>query len=333
MKINFFCVVLTALLIFSATEISFADNSANGKIIQIEQDTYGTEQTGAILSRITKLEKDYTGKNMQGNMNARIDAVYNILYENTGEASIIAKVNALEWNMNHEVQSGGIDNRIFMLEETILGKIEEGTFFNRIRKLAKNSFGTENIPMAEIQLPENTLVKVELIDDVGSKNLQVGDAVHFKVAEDVIIDNQLFFAKGLRGEGIVNSVRKANGWLAKNGKVEIDFNKLKTLDGRTIEIFVGEESKQKMIDDNMAAGASLVGMDLKADWKVIGKNVEVTKGTDFYIQTKNISSIYVLPLGSGELKLGEDIVPEIPEKVEPEVRPADEVFEPATTTI
>lgn len=322
--IKFFCALLAAM-IFPASSISFAEESANEKLIQIERDTYGAEQTGAILSRISKLEKDYTGKNMQGNMNARIDAIYNLLYEDTGEASIIAKVNALEWNVSHEVKSGGIDNRIFLLEDAILGKTETGTFFSRIRQLSKESFGTENIPMMEEQIPENILIKVSLTEDVGSKTLHVGDTVNFQVAEDVIIDNKLIFAKGLRGEGTVTNVRKAQGWLAKKGKIEIDFNKVRCLDGRTIETFVGEEAKQAMIENKMLAGANLVGMDLNSDWVKamrVGRNIEINEGTEFYIQTKNLSAVYILPIDSGALTATENITPADENSSE-----SDEVFE------
>lgn len=323
--IKFFCAFLIATVIFSFPSKIFAEESANEKLVQIERDTYGAEQTGAILSRISKLEKDYTGKNMQGNMNARIDAIYNLLYEDTGEASIIAKVNALEWNINHEVKSGGIENRIFLLEDSILGKTESGTFFSRIRELSKESFGAENVPMMEEQIPENILIKVFLTEDVGSKTLQVGDTVNFKVAEDVIIDNKLIFAKGLRGEGTVQNVRRAQGWLAKKGKIEIDFNKIRCLDGRAIETFVGDEAKQAMIENKMVAGANLVGMDLNSDWvKTIraGRNIEITEGTEFYIQTKTPSAVYVLPIDSGALTVVEDVAP-----ADENSSKSDEVFE------
>lgn len=309
---NFFCAMLMSTIIFFQSPMIFAEESANEKLIQIERDTYGAEQTGAILNRISKLEKDYTGKNMQGNMNARIDAIYNLLYENTGEASVIAKVNALEWNINHEVKSGGIDNRIFLLEDSILGKTESGTFFSRIRQLSKESFGAENIPMQEEQIPENILIKVSLTEDVGSKTLQIGDTVNFQVAEDVIIDDKLIFAKGLRGEGTVINVRRAQGWLAKKGKVEIDFNKIRCLDGRTIETFVGDEAKKIMTENKMVAGALLVGMDLNSDWvKTMraGRNIEISEGTEFFIQTKNLAAVYVLPTDSGALTVTEDIKP------------------------
>ena len=297
------------MLFFSATKISYAEESATEKLAQIETDTYGKEQIGAILDRLNKLEKDYTGKNMQGNMNARIDAIYNILYNDTGEPAIIAKVNALEWNINHEVQSGGIDERLSVIEKSISGKISSKSFVERIRELSQKSFGAENIPMLEMQIPENLLIKVSLIDSVDSKTLQVGDSVNFSVVEDVFVDDNLVFAKGLQGEGTVANVRKAKGWIGKNGKVEVDFDKIRCLDGRKIEIFVGEDAKNKMIENKMISGASLVGMNLNSDWSkalVHGKNIEVNSGTEFYVQVKNPVAIYVLPKSSGALTVKED---------------------------
>lgn len=305
---KFFCALMTAATIFSVPVMTYAATSATEKLVQIEQDTYGAEQVGAILNRISKIEKDYTGKNMQGNMNARIDAAYDNLYSNFGEPSIISKLNALEWNFNREVQSGGIDKRLSTLENEILGKTTAGSFSERIRELSKASFGGENVPVVEVQIPANTLIKVALVDSITSKTLQVGDVVNIKVAEDVIIDGNLIFAKGMQGTGKVAAVRKAKGWTGTNGKVDIDFDELRTFDGRTIATFVGDEAKQKMIDAEMIEGASLVAMNLNDDWNKVlvrGKNVDIKAGAELYIQTKNTSAVYALPIENGELKMSQ----------------------------
>ena len=78
--------VLAASLIFSAsTFCSAAEESASEKLLRIEVDTYGAEQSGALLDRISALEKSYSGQNMEGNMNARIVAIYDILYDNSAK--------------------------------------------------------------------------------------------------------------------------------------------------------------------------------------------------------------------------------------------------------
>ena len=291
--------LLTALIFFfiPLQVLAAANDSANSKLVQMEIDTYGTEQTGALLDRINRLEKDFSGVNMQGNLNARIDSVYEILYGNVGEPSILAKINALEWNVCHEVSGENIINRLNKLENEILGKTSIEPFIKRIDTLAQASFGTEKIPLEEIQIPDNLLIKVELLENIASRTLQAGDLVNIKVARNVYIDGNLIFAKGLRGKGTVESVRKAKGWTGVNGKIIIDFYGLNCIDGTNIEIFVGEESKDEMTSQKMIEGAALVGMNLNDDWNKImvrGKNIEVPAGTQLFVQTKKNVNLYGL---------------------------------------
>lgn len=293
--------LFTALIIFfiPLKVLAAADSSANSKLVQMEIDTYGTEQTGALLSRINRLEKDFGGANLQGNLNTRIDAIYEILYGNIGEPSILAKINALEWNVYHEVSGENIINRLNKLENEILGRTSTEHFVKRINTLAQASFGTEQIPLEEIQIPNNLLIKVEILENLASRTLQEGDLVNIKVTENVYLDGNLIFAKGLRGKGTVTSVRKAKGWTGANGKIVIDFYSLNCIDGTNIEIFVGENSKIEMKIKGMIEGAALVGMNLNDDWNkfmVHGKNLEIPAGTQLFVQTKKNVNLYGLQI-------------------------------------
>lgn len=297
--------VLAALIIFSTANSVSAETSANALIAKIERDTYGSEQVGAMLPRLSKLEKDYSGQNLQEDMNTRIDALYNIIYDNSATPGLLAKINALEWNLDHEVKSGGIESRIEYLEEAMLGETNEGTFISRIRELTKASFGSENIPMNEIQLPADTVIKIALVDSVGSREAQVGDLVKIKIVEDVIIGDELVFAKGLYGTGIVETVKRPDGW-GSNGKLTINFQKITCIDGQEVDIYSGYASQDLMIANEMVYGAALVGINLKSEWErfmVHGKNLEVPADTELYIQTKNDTSVYALKGGRGSLTI------------------------------
>lgn len=285
------------LIIFCVPLTSFAADSATEKLIQMELDTYGAEQTGAILNRINRLEKDYYGKNMQGNMNVRIDSIYENLYGNSGAPSILAQINAIEWNAYNEVSGENIISRLNKLESEISGKTSNETLTKRIKNLSRSSFGNEKIPLVEMQVPRDLLIKVELAGNVSSRTLQEGDLVDIKVAENVFIDGKLIFAKGLRGKGRVEKVRKAKGWIAQNGKIHIDFYTLNCIDGKNIGVYVGEESKREMSTQDMVDGAGLVGINLNDDWNkfmVHGKNVEIFSGTKLYIQTEKSVRLYGL---------------------------------------
>lgn len=290
---------LAALMIFSASEMcsAAADESANAKLAKIEIDTYGTEQSGALLDRISRLEKDYSGQNMAGNMNARIEAIYDTLYDNAAGPGILAKINALEWNVNHEVAGGGVGNRLTLLETQILGQTSQGTFNDRIRALAKNSYGDEILPIAQVQIPANTLIKVETTAPAGSKFLQEGDALPVRVIEDVFIDGNLVFARGLPGEGIVTRVVRAKN-IFSNGKIETDFHALKTIDGQTAATYTGVEAIEEMTAKNMARGLSLIGQTFSGKNKdveevlVRGKNIDLPAGVELYVQIREPIVVY-----------------------------------------
>lgn len=333
------CGALAASMIFSASIFCSAasDESANAKLARIETDTYGTEQSGAILDRISRLEKSYSGRNMNGNMNARIEAIYDILYNNDAEPGILAKINALEWNINHEVESGGVDKRLTYLENTILGKVTEGSFNARIRALAKASYGQEILPIVQIPIAENTLIKVVTTIPVGSKTLQEGDTIPIKVAEDVFVDGGLVFAKGLPGEGTVTNVRRAKH-IFSNGKIEVDFHTLKAIDGQDVNIYTGVEAVDAMTAASMGRGLSLLGQTFSGKNKeleevlVRGKNVDLPAGVELYVQIKTPLVVYgVKSTGAGIT----DLLPDETETLTPDeeiATPPSDSEEILTTT-
>lgn len=293
------CGALAASMIISASVFCSAEESANAKLARIETDTYGTEQSGALLDRISRLEKSYSGRNMSGNMNARIEAIYDTLYDNDAGPGILAKINVLEWNLNNEVASGGVDLRLIALENQIFGKTSEGTFNERIRALAKASYGVEILPMAQVQIPANILIKVETTEPVSSKILQEGDTISIRVVEDVFIDDNLVFARGLPGTGVVVDVRRVKN-IFNNGKIETDFNRLKSLDGQEVKTFTGIEAADAMADNSMGRGLSLVGQTFSGKHKEVeevfirGKNIELPAGVELYVQIKEPIVVYGL---------------------------------------
>ena len=341
------CGALMSAMIFSASGIcSAAPESANAKLTRIEIDTYGSERSGALLDRIGILERNYSGRNMSGNMNARIEAIYDILYDNSAGPGILAKINSLEWNVNHEVASGGIDARLSALENQILGKTSEGTFNERIRNLATASYGEAILPIAQVQIPANTLIKVVTTAPVSSKTLQMGDTIPIKVAEDVFVDEILVFASGLTGEGTVSNVRRAKN-IFSNGKIETNFNALKTIDGQIAQIFTGTEAFDAMNAQSLAQGLSLVGQTFSGKNKdldsvlVHGKNIDLAAGVELYVQTKEPLVVYGVRTDGGGIPIEEEPIttdtPDFPQSIvkifptEPEE--PDEPEDPAVVTI
>lgn len=291
--------LLTAALLVTTMGLAAAavPETVQDKLALLEEDTYGSEQTGAVMDRLNKLEKDYNGEHRSGSLMSRVDALYAEVYQNGSGPSVLAKLNAIEWNLGHEVSMKPVESRLSDMELGLLGKTEEGTFKARIQSLAQASFGAEELPLERVSVPANTLIKIATVDAVNSKNLKVGDTVRYQVAEDVIVDGNLIFAKGEPGEGTVKKVKQAKNF-GRNAEVEIDFHTTKSIDGTEVDTYVGEESKKEMKQLAMAAGASLAGMLILGPIGIIGgafvkgKNIDLPAGTELYIQTENEESLY-----------------------------------------
>lgn len=291
--------LLTAALLVTTMGLAAAavPETVQDKLALLEEDTYGSEQTGAVMDRLNKLEKDYNGEHRSGSLMSRVDALYAEVYQNGSGPSVLAKLNAIEWNLGHEVSMKPVESRLSDMELGLLGKTEEGTFKERIQSLAKASFGAEELPLGRVSVPANTLIKVATVDAVNSKNLKVGDTVRYQVAEDVIVDGNLIFAKGEPGEGTVKKVKQAKNF-GRNAEVEIDFHTTKSIDGTEVDTYVGDEAKKEMKQMAMAAGASLAGMLLLGPIGIIGgvfvkgKNIDLPAGTELYIQTDKDESLY-----------------------------------------
>ena len=294
-----FSAMLSAVFLISSMGMAAASTpeTVQDKLAAVEKDTYGVEQTGALVERINKLEKDYDGTHRSGSMMARVNAIYDEVYTNSTKPSTLADLNAIEWNIDHQVSMNSVEKRIADMEMSINGKTSEGTYKQRIQALSKASFGSETLPLEQTLVPANTLIKVALVDPVNTKNLKKGDTVRFKVASDVIVNSKLVFAKGLPGEGTVKKVQQARNF-GRNAKLEIDFNKTKSVDGTSVDTFMGEESTKEMKSLAMAAGASLAGIVLLGPIGIIGgafvngKNIDLPEGTEFYIQTKADTTLY-----------------------------------------
>lgn len=300
MKFRKVCALfLTVMLLVSSVGMASAatPETVQAKLAAVEKDTYGTEQTGALLDRINKLEKDYDGSHRTGSMMARVDAIYDEIYTNGSKPSVLAQLNAIEWNIDHEVSMNSVEKRVADMEMTINGQTNEGTYKKRIQDLAAASFGTTDLPMVQINVPKNTLIKVALVDPVNTKNLKKGDAIRYKVAADVIVDGKLVFAKGEPGDGVVTKVKQARNF-GRNAELEIDYKQTKSIDGTYVATFMGEEAKQEMKNLAMAAGASLAGIVILGPIGVIGgafvkgKNIDLPEGTEFYIQTRDNTTMY-----------------------------------------
>ncbi len=268
-----------------------------GKMTSVENTMYGSAQTGAMLDRINRLEKDYMGTHPATSMIDRVDGLYNLMFDNSTQPSVLTKLNAVEWALTHNVSMASVKERVASMEVTIEGAPKEGTYKSRIATLSGFAFGGDTIPLTKVMVPANTLIKIALVTPVNARNLKVGDAIQYQVAENVTENGQLIFAKGAPGTGTVTKVEQARNF-GRDAQVEIDFQETRAVDGTVVNTFVGEEAKKEMKSMAMAAGASIAGMVLLGPVGIVtgafvqGHNIDLPPGTEMYIQTKADIDLY-----------------------------------------
>lgn len=302
-----FSIFLSGVFLVSSLGTAAAEvpNTANGKLGAVETVTYGQEQTGAIVERIKKLEKDYECSNTSGGMMNRINNLYDTTFDNSSSPSLITQLNALEWTISHKVSADPIQKRISDMELQINGKNSDASIKKRIEGLATFAFGSTTIPLSQVNVPANTLVKISLVTPINAKELKKGDIVKFKAAEDVIENDMLLITAGALGEGVVTDVSQAQNF-GRDAKINIDFKDMEAVDGTKIDMTLGEEAKETMEQMGMAAGASLAGMIILGPIGIIGgafvkgKNINLPEGTEMYLQTEKDCSIYAIPTTSAE---------------------------------
>lgn len=294
-----FSFLFAAIFLMETISVSYAAASTMAeKLSSVERAAYGAEQTGALIDRVNRLEKDFAGENSPRlSVMDRVDALHDLLFSNDVEPSLITRMNAVEWGISREISMESVQKRVTDMETAIEGKDGEGNYGERIEKLATYAFGSDDIPLMRIEVPVNTLVKVSLVNPINAKNLKVGDRVEIQAAEDVIENGTLLFAKGAPGYGIVEKVVQAKNF-GRNAEVNIDFKMLRAIDGTDADMVLGEASKSQMKSLAMAAGASVAGMVLLGPIGVIGgafvrgKNIDLPAGTELYIQTEKPFAIY-----------------------------------------
>ena len=279
------------------TAAAAVPETLQGKLATVESTAYGMEQTGPLLDRINKLEKDFVGTHAQGSIQTRVDLLYNRMFDNTSSPSILTQMNAIEWGITHEVSMKSIQDRTTAMETTLQGKPSEGSYKTRIDNLSQYAFGGQAVPLVQTTVPANTLIKISTVTPINAKKIKVGDKIDYQVAEDVVENGVLLFAKGAPGIGKVTKVEQARNF-GRDAKVVVDFQTARSIDGTDVDTFLGKEAQEKMEHMAMAAGASLAGIiilgpiGIVAGAFVYGKNVDLPAGTEVYIQTKAENTLY-----------------------------------------
>ncbi|WP_312336663.1 hypothetical protein [Anaerospora hongkongensis] len=290
-----------AVLLLASTPVfaQHAELTIVDKTKAVEQVLYGTDQTGSLSERLTRLEKDIYGTESKDALMGKADKLYTYSKENTLTApSLITRLNAVEWAISHDQTAVPAKQKLEQLEQLLIGAPATGAFDKRITKVTNIAF-TESPEISEVTLFQDTLVKIKMVTPLDTRQNREGDSFAFQASEDVYSNGVLVIAKGAVGAGKVLKVQQARNF-GRDAKLDLSFDTLQAFDGTEVQTFLGDKAKEETKSLAKAAGATVAGLIVLGPVGVVGgafihgKDVTIPAGAELYIQTKTEASVYGL---------------------------------------
>jgi hypothetical protein len=262
------------------------------QVLVSEQILYGAEQTGSLLERTARLEKDLFGLPGKEALMAKLNRIYFYVREGSvTEPSLVFKLNSLEWSLTQSVTKGAVKDRLEGLEKTVSGIVGSGSIEARVSRLMAITFSGSKLKAGQAVFTQDSLIKIKLVTPLDSRKNKAGDPVEFVVAEDVFASGLLLISKGAVGRGKVSKVDRS-GFLGRDARIEVLFENVEAMDMTPVATLLGDKAKKETESSTVAAGAGFAGLVLLGPIGVVGavfvhgKNVTVPAGTLLYIQAQ-----------------------------------------------
>jgi hypothetical protein len=134
---------------------------------------------------------------------------------------------------------------------------------------------------SEVTLPDGTEFMVETTEEISSKSATEGDALTFRVLDDVRANGKVVIAKGTLVKGMVANAKKA-GMMGKGGTLGIRVESTTTVDNQKLKL---RSSKGKEGDDKTGTTVALVVLFGPLGFLKHGKNAKIKSGTQIKVFT------------------------------------------------
>jgi hypothetical protein len=128
----------------------------------------------------------------------------------------------------------------------------------------------------EVTIPDGYEFIVLTTEELSSKTNVEGDAITFKVKEDVVINGKTVIAKDAIVKGIISNAEKS-GRFGKGGKLNIRVESAMTVDGQKLKL---RASKSRQGDDKTGTTVALVVLFGPLGFLKKGKDAKVPAGTE-----------------------------------------------------
>ena len=141
----------------------------------------------------------------------------------------------------------------------------------------------------EVALPDGTEISVVTTEEISSKTATEGDALTFKVDEDVKVNGKIVIAKGTLVKGEVSNAKKS-GRMGKAGSLGIRILSTTSVDDQKIRL---RASKGKEGDDKTGTTVALVVLFGPLGFLKKGKDAKIKEGTRIKAYTDEAKKVMV----------------------------------------
>ncbi len=264
----------------------------------MEKILYGVPQSGSVLARIEKVEKDLIGDTLSGTLMERAQTLKTFILTGTPEEpSLDFKIRAIRLTLRSEPASTGIlVSELEDLERLIFGVVSDEPIGVRVDRLYKTCVNPSQVKAFTVTVPRETLVKIALRTSLNSEKNEVGDPVPYEVLEDVQVEGVVVIAGGTKGEGRLVKVRR-KGAFGRSGRLQIDFGSVAAVDGTSLPLTLGEKAIQENKALAYAVGASVAGLAILGPLGAVagifvqGDPVKVEEGTEFFVEVSEEKTV------------------------------------------
>jgi hypothetical protein len=142
---------------------------------------------------------------------------------------------------------------------------------------------------AEVVIPDGTELNVVTIEEISSKTATEGDALTFKMDEDVVVNGKVVIAKGAIVKGEVSNAKKS-GRMGKAGALSIRILSTEAIDGQRVKL---RASKGKEGDDKTGTTVALVVLFGPLGFLKKGKDAKIKVGTRIKAYTDEEKKVQV----------------------------------------
>ncbi len=295
-------VICVGILILALTIPSFTQDQVASPLVkdleEMERILYGVPESGSVLTRTEKLEKDLIGDTLSGTLMERLNTMKTFILTGTPEEPSLAfKIKAIRLSLNTSNQQNGIlTAQLDEFEQLIFGVPSTEPIGVRVDKLFRTVVDTSKTTNFQVTIPAASLVKITIQTNLNSEKNNLGDPVPYVLAEDLVVNDVLIALAGTEGEGWISKIRR-RGNFGKSGLIQIDFGTINSLDGTPITLTLGKKAIQENKALAYAVGTSIVGLvalgpiGAVAGFLINGEPAKVESGSPLFVETSQEVSV------------------------------------------